>query len=100
MKLLTFFLFLRVVFALLYPDPRIQPSKVNAVPDPQHWLFLLENQGFFFIMQFSLYNVFRYTYPALTALALSIVDLLYLAVFFKVLLLSSTRRVNIPNNEI
>jgi hypothetical protein len=32
-----------VIFALLDPDP-IQPTKINAAPDPKHWLKLLKSQ--------------------------------------------------------
>jgi hypothetical protein len=34
-KFLYFFQFLRVIFALLYPDPATQ---INADPDPKPWL--------------------------------------------------------------
>jgi hypothetical protein len=46
----SFFIFLWVVFALFDPDPDpAEQSQCGSIRglDPQHWLYLLENQGFF-----------------------------------------------------
>jgi hypothetical protein len=39
MKILSFFLFFGVIFALLDPDPDPDPAaQINADPDPKPWL--------------------------------------------------------------
>ena len=40
MKILDFFLYLWVIFALLDPDPD-PATQINADPDPKPWYFLM-----------------------------------------------------------